>query len=355
MPAWRRIATLVRLSSTDTRLHSTMITLTFVRHGERNPFGQDGQTLHSLITVRRLYSTGTRPKLIHINAISRAQCKRAWLRIYPNTIASNVFTQQAKAAGKFFSTYRITHMFASDLKRAHSTAQAIYDTQPDPKPPLTITDLLREQHFGEGEGKPWGQAKWDQPQGRDGKFSGGESLNDVARRGDRFYETYLAPIIKEAVGKAAGEVNVVVVSHGICIAETLGALSRRCVEVDTNGWSGKFRGLNNTAWTRVSIGLDGETLDEAPPSNGAESNHRLTPDPGAQIATKLEESAPPPEKCEETGPPSLRMKIIACNQHSHLNGVLLIQVRQQDGNQSSGDDPNQKRLREFFGGGGEAD
>ncbi|KAF8685660.1 phosphoglycerate [Rhizoctonia solani] len=315
MPAWRRIATLVRLSSTDTRLHSTMITLTFVRHGE-----------------------------------STDNLKSFWAG-WSDAALSNHGLNQAKAAGKFFSTYRITHMFASDLKRAHSTAQAIYDTQPDPKPPLMITDLLREQHFGEGEGKPWGQAKWDQPQGRDGKFSGGESLNDVARRGDRFYETYLAPIIKEAVGKAAGEVNVVVVSHGICIAETLGALGRRCVEVDTNGWSGKFRGLNNTAWTRVSIGLDGETLDEAPPSNGTESNHRLTPDPGAQIATKLEESAPPPEKCEETGPPSLRMKIIACNQHSHLNGV----VRQQDGNQSSGDDPNQKRLREFFGGGGEAD
>ncbi|CEL62446.1 Fructose-2,6-bisphosphatase TIGAR OS=Xenopus tropicalis GN=tigar PE=2 SV=1 [Rhizoctonia solani AG-1 IB] len=289
-----------------------MITLTFVRHGE-----------------------------------STDNLKPFWAG-WADAALSNHGLNQAKAAGKFFSTYHITHMFASDLKRAHSTARAIHDAQPEPKPPLTITDLIREQNFGDGEGKRWGEGEWAQPEGRDGKFHGGESLNDVARRGDLFYETYLAPIIQEAAGKSAGEVNVVVVSHGICIAETLGALSRRCVEVDTNGSSGKFRGLHNTAWTRVSIGLEGESLADAPSSNGTKSSHRLTPDPGAQIATQLEESAPPPEKCEETGPPSLHMKIIACNQHSHLNGV----VRQKDGNQSSGDDPSQEKIREFFGGGG---
>ncbi|CUA74412.1 hypothetical protein RSOLAG22IIIB_11210 [Rhizoctonia solani] len=240
-------------------------------------------------------------------------------------------------------------MFASDLKRAHSTARAIYDAQPDSnKPPLTITDLIREQHFGEGEGKRWGDDEWCQPPGRDGKFQNGESLNDVAHRADRFIDTYLVPLIDQSVHKSAGEVNVVVVSHGICIAETLGALTRRCVYVDTNGWSGRFRGLHNTAWTRVLVGVANESLSETSTPNSTHSDPRLTPDPGAILATKLEESAPPPAQCDESGPASLRMKIIACNQHNHLNGV----VRQQDGNQSSGDDPNQKKLREFFGGGG---
>ncbi|KAG8713409.1 hypothetical protein FRC11_012260 [Ceratobasidium sp. 423] len=203
-----------------------------------------------------------------------------------------------------------------------------------------------------GEGKRWGDDEWCQPAGRDGKFAGGESLNDVARRGDEFFEKYLAPIIKDSVHKPAGEVNIVVVSHGICIAETLGALMRRCVHVDTNGWSGKFRGLHNTAWTRVRIGLaDAEFLGDTPNSNGTDPSPSVTPDSGAILATKLEEFAPPPAQCDETGPPSLRMKIIACNQHGHLSGV----VRQQDGNQSSGDDPNQKKIREFFGGGGGAD
>ncbi|CAE7169129.1 unnamed protein product [Rhizoctonia solani] len=312
MPAWRRIGTLSALSPTP-HLYSTMITLTFVRHGE-----------------------------------STDNLKSFWAG-WSDAALSNHGLNQAKAAGKFFSTYPITHMFASDLKRAHSTARAIYDAQPDPKPPLTITELIREQHFGEGEGKPWGEGEWCQPAGRDGKFPGGESLDDVARRGDAFFETYLAPIILESVRKPVGEVNVVVVSHGICIAETLGALTRRSVHVDTNGWSGKFRGLHNTAWTRVSLGLvEDESLSEAPTPSGTDSSSRLTPDPGAVLATKLEEAAPPPARCDETGPPSLCMKIIACNQHNHLNGV----VRQKDGNQSSGDDPNQQKLREFFGGGG---
>jgi broad specificity phosphatase PhoE len=161
--------------------------------------------------------------------------------------------------GKYFSSYPITHIFASDLKRAHSTARAIYDAQPDPKPPFTVTPLIREQNFGDGEGQPWmasAGSQWSQPQGRDGKFNNGECLNDVARRGDEFFETHLAPIIREARMKPAGQVNVVVVSHGIAIAETLGALVRRSVHVQSDGWSGGFRGLHNTAWSRVAIALE---------------------------------------------------------------------------------------------------
>lgn len=172
-------------------------------------------------------------------------------------------TQQATAAGKYFSSYPITHMFASDLKRAHTTARAIYDAQIVlPKPTLVVTPLIREQHFGEGEGKPWmggtdaSGHSWAKPPGRDGKFKDGESLNDVARRGDEFFETSLAPIVREAAEKQAGEVNVFVVSHGIAIAEMLGALARRSVSVDNDGWNEGFRGLRNTAWTRVAIGLE---------------------------------------------------------------------------------------------------
>ncbi|QRV92546.1 histidine phosphatase family containing protein [Ceratobasidium sp. AG-Ba] len=239
---------------------------------------------------------------------------------------------QAKAVGKYFESYPITHMFASDLKRAHSTARAIYDAQPDPKPPLVITNLIREQHFGDGEGKPWSPQPggvWSLPEGRDGKFSN-------------------APIIAEAKGKPAGEVNVVVVSHGIAIAETLGAIVRRSASVDQNGWNKGFRGLHNTAWTRVAIGLEEETLSKVNSAGVTDSNPGTPPDPSAVIADKAEQAAPPPVKCAEAGPPSIRLKVIACNQHSHLRDV----VRQKDGNASSGDDPTQKKLRDFFGGGG---
>lgn len=102
---------------------------------------------------------------------------------------------------------------------------------------------------------------WAQPVGRDGKFKDGESLDDVGRRGDEFFEKFLAPIVREAAGKREGEVNVVVVSHGIAIAETLGSLVRHSVHVDNDGWGGGFRGLHNTAWTRVAIGLEVRRLD----------------------------------------------------------------------------------------------
>ncbi|KAG8693052.1 hypothetical protein FRC09_010780 [Ceratobasidium sp. 395] len=292
-----------------------MITLTFVRHGE-----------------------------------STDNLKAFWAG-WADAPLSNHGMNQAKAAGNYFASYPITHMFASDLKRAHSTARAIYDAQPDPKPPLTVTKLIREQGFGVGEGKPWNPApgsQWCLPSGRDGKFENGESLNDVARRGDQFFEQHLAPILHEAKSKSMGEVNVVVVSHGIAIAETLGALVRRAVHVDRDGWSGGFRGLHNTAWTRVVIGLEDETLSETSDVEPDNSGSSTPADPAAIIATQLEQAAPPPVVCEEVGPPSIRMKIIACNQHGHLRGV----IRQQDGNASSGDDPAQRQLRDFFGGGG---
>ncbi|KAG9103172.1 hypothetical protein FRC06_011872 [Ceratobasidium sp. 370] len=292
-----------------------MITLTFVRHGE-----------------------------------STDNLKAFWAG-WADAPLSNHGMNQAKAAGKYFASYPITHMFASDLKRAHSTARAIYDAQPDPKPSFTITQLIREQGFGDGEGKPWNPApglQWSQPEGRDGKFENGESLNDVARRGDKFFEQHLAPILNEAKSRPAGEVNVVVVSHGIAIAETLGALVRRSVHVEKDGWTGRFRGLHNTAWTRVAIGLEDEALSETSDEEVVDSGSSTPGDPGAIIATKLEQALPPPVECEEAGPPSIRMKIVACNQYSHLRGV----IRQKDGNASSGDDPAQRKLKDFFGGGG---
>jgi broad specificity phosphatase PhoE len=174
-------------------------------------------------------------------------------------LGPNASPQQAKAVGKYSSSYPITHMFTSDLKRAHSTANAIYDGQPDPKPPFTVTPLLREQNFGDGEGKPilvpYG-SPWMQPKGRDGKCSNGESVNDVKRRGDRFFEEYLAPIMREARMKVAGEVNVVVVSHGVISTETIGVLIGRSVHVERGGWTRGFRGLRNTAWHRFEVALE---------------------------------------------------------------------------------------------------
>lgn len=59
--------------------------------------------------------------------------------------------------GEYFANAdtKFTAIHASTLKRAFSTAQALYDAQPEPKPTFTKSLLLREQHFGIAEGRPW--------------------------------------------------------------------------------------------------------------------------------------------------------------------------------------------------------
>lgn len=60
---------------------------------------------------------------------------------------------QATRLGKQFADVPITAIYTSDLKRARTTAQAVYDhNQQEPKPTFTVSTLLREQYFGKAEG-----------------------------------------------------------------------------------------------------------------------------------------------------------------------------------------------------------
>jgi broad specificity phosphatase PhoE len=63
-------------------------------------------------------------------------------------------------------------------------ADQIHEFQPEPKPPLTIDRQLREQYFGQAEGKSWmdKSGKFEQHKGRNEKFEGAESLEDVRQR-----------------------------------------------------------------------------------------------------------------------------------------------------------------------------
>lgn len=120
--------------------------------------------------------------------------------------------------GEYFAKQntRYAAIYASPLKRAASTAQALYDAHSEPKPTFTKSLLIREQHFGIGEGKPWtfngdeyvlhfafiGSVLWFSElslssnltleeqfargifpvlKGDDERFPGGESLNDLGR------------------------------------------------------------------------------------------------------------------------------------------------------------------------------
>jgi broad specificity phosphatase PhoE len=176
-------------------------------------------------------------------------------------------SQQARALGESLANVPFVHIYASDLKRATSTAQALQAAQTvDPQPPLTRSELLREQHFGIAEGKPWAfhntkgmtleehYAKGIFPVPSDpvSKFPGGESTQDLAARATQAVEEIIMPHIWKVARSGERGVSLAVVSHGLCISQLIPALLRKAVHADL---SRDYSGLRNTAWTKVEVDL----------------------------------------------------------------------------------------------------
>ncbi|KAG8873751.1 hypothetical protein FRB97_006455 [Tulasnella sp. 331] len=316
-----------------------MITLTLVRHGE-----------------------------------STDNLKTCWAG-WKDAPLSNHGLNQAKAAGEFFAGVHIHTIITSPLKRAFTTAQQIHKNQPDgAKPPIVTTPLIREQHFGEAEGHPWmaptspsstnsGRTGIIDPKtkeksypvqyGRQAKFPAGECLEDVAARTGEAFDTFVMPIVRESEGKTCGEVNVFFVSHGIAISETIGSIFGKCIggdKVQPESW----RGLKNTAWTRLVIGMKGETLiyvKEAMKEPSSSSAAAMQDDTGAIIADEVGSANPPLTEGEDGQPDAAKeilAKVVAVNQYAHLEGV----IRQKGGIGSLAHDEKQKAITDFFGGGG---
>ncbi len=181
------------------------------------------------------------------------------------------FVQQAKASGNFHASTNIHTIFSSTFKRAHTTALQIAEYQPDPKPQFILSPLLREQHWGIAEGQPFSfKSNFSSRdnnlirsplEDRSSKFPEGESTDDVATRGDQFIDEFILPLMKDVLGSESflgdgfqSPIHIFVVSHGIAIAELIGALLRRDSRggmVESEAW----RGLRNTGWTRLLVTL----------------------------------------------------------------------------------------------------
>jgi broad specificity phosphatase PhoE len=149
------------------------------------------------------------------------------------------------------------------------TAEALHNAQPDPKPPLQTSLLLREQHYGLGEGRRYdvvrdpsislaehfarGEFPW--LRSRTERFPEGESLGDVARRAEEVVEEIVLPYVWSAVKDGTDGVHVAVVSHGLFIREAIAALMRKtsCTE---GANPQDYRGLQNTGCTKVTIEVD---------------------------------------------------------------------------------------------------
>ncbi|KAG6915374.1 hypothetical protein DXG01_011803 [Tephrocybe rancida] len=170
--------------------------------------------------------------------------------------------RQASALASFLkrSNTHFTHIYASPLLRAHATGLAALSSQSH-NPPFTINPKLREQHFGAAEGKFWA---YNVPRGetiasmiekdiypvlptRQGRFEGGESLDDLAARAD---EAMAECVLPHVVLGEKGEVHVALASHGLCISECVKALLRLDPEADLEE---NYTGLLNTAWTRLTV------------------------------------------------------------------------------------------------------
>ncbi|GJE98398.1 phosphoglycerate mutase-like protein [Phanerochaete sordida] len=241
---------------------------------------------------------------------------------------SNHGMNQARAAGESLSSVHFAAIYASPLLRAFTTAQAIHDAQPEPKPPLTSSLLLREQHWGVAEGQPWTMTP-DPKLGleeqfargiypvlheRSQKFPDGESLEDVVKRAQQAVEELVMPHVWAAAREGKKNVHIAIVSHGIAISELIPVLVLKDERHEHPGH--RWRGLLNTAWTRITVDVKGSK--EGEPMSFAD------------------DSLPP-----------LEVKVTDFNRSEHLDNVK----RQKGGIGSSAYDPKQKDIRAFFGGG----
>ncbi|KAL4069953.1 histidine phosphatase superfamily [Scleroderma yunnanense] len=233
---------------------------------------------------------------------------------------------QARALGEAFANTRLTAIYASPLKRAFMTATALLDAQPDPKPPIHNSDLLKEQNFGKAEGTSW-LGKQDPNKTLEEhfasgqypvlfdpvlKFPDGESLNDLAERADQAIRELVLPHVLQAARPESEDDHIALVSHGLCISQMVAALVRR----NHGGAPHRdYRGLLNTAWTRVTVQVKGEVSWET-------------------MDISEDDSSP------------ILVNVTDFNRHEHTNSVK----RQKGGIGSSAYDPKQQDIRDFFGG-----
>jgi len=120
----------------------------------------------------------------------------------------------------------------------------------------------------------------------------------VAIRAGQFIGEYIAPLVLSSTGKSAREVMVFIVAHGIVISEMIDAIIRH----DTSEGAPRsktWRGLHNTGWTRLEIGLENE--------RSAVSGSSVTPttadsriDPEALVAAGAQSADPLPKMKEHS-------------------------------------------------------
>jgi len=126
---------------------------------------------------------------------------------------------QATKVGIALAGVKFDKVYCSDLKRAEQTCRIIL-SQNDHFNEITLSEvdslviedtILREQHFGDFEGKKVKSIKEKQKADKNFLPAGGESKEDVTNRASQFFEN----MCDAELSKLDHEKVVLVVSHGI--------------------------------------------------------------------------------------------------------------------------------------------
>ncbi|KAL0565285.1 hypothetical protein V5O48_016742 [Marasmius crinis-equi] len=252
-----------------------MLTVTFIRHGESEDNTVRNQSKSEIFS-------GFSNQLHRRNGSGQVGKMRLCL------------SKQAAAAGKYFSTTPFTAIYASPLLRAYQTAEGVRDASQHPKLPINKNPHLREQHFGIAEGKPWEAARDDTYStqeeayangvypalvGRNDRFPEGESLNDLGKRAAEAIQECVIPHLQ---GENPGG-HIILASHGLCISELIPALLRLDPDADVGV---DYRGLLNTAWTRVVVSFKDPSTKSFDASNPPPLNVKIT---DVNVSTHLDE------------------------------------------------------------------
>lgn len=132
---------------------------------------------------------------------------------WPDTPLSARGRAQAARLGERFSAANLALILASDYTRAHSTAQAVAQTN---GAPLEIAEDLRERNFGDLRGKSWAELGLD-PHDADYSPPNGESWP--------VFHARVARAWNEVVVRAGAlDGDLCVVTHGLVLRSLLSEL-----------------------------------------------------------------------------------------------------------------------------------
>ncbi len=169
---------------------------------------------------------------------------------------------QAGRAAEALRDEPIAAVYSSDLSRAYHTASAIAAVL---ALPVQQHSGLRERHFGDFQGKTWGELEDEAPEAAlawrsrvpDFAPGGGETLLQLRER--------IAVTLDEIAARHAGE-QIVVVAHG-GVLDILYRLATGLELQAPRTWLVENAAINRLLWTPEGLSLvgwaDGGHLDEA--------------------------------------------------------------------------------------------